>query len=183
MPFEYPYATLTQVSHIRWRLERSMVYWGNYESFTVPKGFSTDLASVPRLAAWLIPRYGVYTPAAILHDYLCIEARKPEPIVSRADADGLFRRCLRELGVSVPRRWMMWAAVRAASAMSGARGVDWLWFLLITIPSVLFIAIPAIIVQLWLVVFWLVEWAWWGLARNARKKEDGPRPPVFPQRI
>lgn len=32
--------------------------------------------------------------------------------ITRADADGLFRRVMRELGVSGWRRWTMWAAVR-----------------------------------------------------------------------
>ena len=60
----------------------------------VPTGFRTDFASIPRLVVWLIPRYGLYTRSAILHDYLC-----KTKVVDRADADGLFRRSMRELGV------------------------------------------------------------------------------------
>ena len=40
--------------------------------------FATDLASVPRFLTWLIPRYGQYTRAAIIHDYLC--QQNPGPV-------------------------------------------------------------------------------------------------------
>ena len=103
---------------------------------------------------WLIPRYGVYTKAAILHDYLC--ERHP---VSRRDADGIFRRALRELGVSVLRRWMMWAAVRAGGHWSGAGvGQGALW-LLVAVPAAAFLAVPALVVTvLWLALFLALEW-------------------------
>jgi hypothetical protein len=48
---------------------------GNVGRLLVPASaeqpFETDLASVPRLLTWLVPRYGTYTKAAVLHDYLC----------------------------------------------------------------------------------------------------------------
>jgi len=43
--------------------------------------------------------------------------------VSRRDADGLFRRVLREAGVPLPQRTLMWVAVRLATAYSG--GCTW----------------------------------------------------------
>uniref|UniRef100_UPI002454BD7F DUF1353 domain-containing protein n=1 Tax=Nocardia abscessus TaxID=120957 RepID=UPI002454BD7F len=98
-----------------WRVTEPLVYRGATEEFVVPAGFRTDFASVPRALVWLIPRYGNYTRAAILHDYLL-----SSNAVSVADADGIFRRSLHELGVSLPRRWMMWAAVRAAPPLRGA---------------------------------------------------------------
>jgi hypothetical protein len=70
----------------------------------------TDFASVPRVFVWFLPRYGRYTKAAILHDYLC-SGLNSTPI-SRIDADGIFRRVMRELGVSFLKRWIMWGAVR-----------------------------------------------------------------------
>lgn len=36
-----------------------------------PEPFTTDLASAPRILTWLLPGYGKYTKAAVLHDYLC----------------------------------------------------------------------------------------------------------------
>ena len=102
MPFLQGDVNVKQIDATRWRLMEAVDYAGRDESFTVPVGFCTDFASVPTVLVWLIPRYGVYTKAAILHDYLCQE--RP---VNRRDADGIFRRALRELGVSVLRRWMM----------------------------------------------------------------------------
>ena len=37
----------------------------------VPKGFRTDLASVPRPFRWLFPKSGKYNQAAVLHDWMC----------------------------------------------------------------------------------------------------------------
>lgn len=183
MAFDDPLASLTQQTHILWRLDRPMCYRGNSESWEVPEGFITDLASVPRLAAWLIPRYGVYTPAAILHDYLCEGARLENPPVTRADADGLFRRCLRELGVSAPRRWVMWAAVRAASGLSDATAKDIFWFTLIAIPALVFIVLPALMVQLFIILFWVIELISWGIYRVFRGKRQAPGIPRMPNKI
>ncbi len=36
----------------------------------VPKGFVTDLASIPRGLWWLLPPFGTYVDAAIVHDRL-----------------------------------------------------------------------------------------------------------------
>lgn len=147
-----------------WIVREPLVYQGDVDRFEVPVGFRTDFASVPRPFVWLIPRYGVYTRAAILHDYL---SRSNE--VSRADADGLFRRALREAGVSVPRRYLMWAAVRFGSGLAGARFGDVFTFLLVAIPAVAYLAVPAVVVLLALLLFWLVELAFWVGAKVARR--------------
>jgi hypothetical protein len=149
-----------QLDAKRWELRAPVIYQGARDTFVVPENFVTDFASIPRLVVWLIPRYGLYTRAAILHDYLC--TKKP---VHRADADGLFRRSMHELGVSAPRRWMMWAAVRAFSLMRRADLKQWLGFLVIAPLSLVFIAIPALVVQAFLVLFWVVELIFWVLNR------------------
>ncbi len=137
----------------RWILERQLSYVGKRETFVVPAGMSTDFASVPRPFVWLLPPYGAYTNAAVLHDYLC----RPEAGVSRADADGLFRRAMRELDVPVIRRWMMWAAVRLGSRLTGITPADFVLFLLVGVPSVVFVALPGVVVLIWLFAFWVVE--------------------------
>jgi hypothetical protein len=160
-----------QVDAKRWELREPVGYRGAREDFTVPAGFVTDFASIPRLVVWLIPRYGLYTRSAILHDFLWRTSA-----VSRADADGLFRRSMRELGVSMPRRWMMWAAVRLASRMRGATVKEWLAFLVVAPLSLLFVAVPALVVQAYLVLFWIVELAFWLVQRSAGKgKPPAPR--------
>jgi hypothetical protein len=121
-----------------WAIVDTIVYRGSVDTFTVPADYVTDFASVPAPVVWLIPRYGRYTPAAILHDYLITDAQPAGSIRSR-DTDGLFRRVMRELGVSAPRRWLMWAGVRWGS-ITGHRWhpEDWA-----TLPGVLAISLAA----------------------------------------
>jgi hypothetical protein len=153
MPFVDGDITVKQIDAETWELREEVGYRAREETFTVPVGFRTDFASVPTVFVWLIPRYGVYTKAAILHDFLCRLAP-----VSRADADGIFRRALRELGVSALRRWIMWAAVRAGGRLSGAGAGQWLLWLLVTVPAVVFLAVPALVLTVWLALFWVLEW-------------------------
>ncbi|KAA8884107.1 DUF1353 domain-containing protein [Nocardia colli] len=155
-----------------WRVVEPLVYQGDSQEFVIPAGFRTDFASVPRAFVWLVPRYGAYTRAAILHDYL-----RSSQAVGIADADGIFRRCLRELGVTVPRRWMMWAAVRLASGLRGATPGALITWALIAVPSVVFLAIPAIVVQIFLVLFWLIELLSWGIARLFTRTMTPPPQP------
>ncbi len=138
-----------------WTLDEDLIYLGRQHCFRVPAGFYTDFASVPTLCTWLIPRYGVYTRAAVLHDYLCQEAHVGR--FNRRDADGIFRRCLRELGVSWTRRWLMWAAVRAGGWMAGATAKEWLTWLVIAVVALPVMAIPLLVIGAWAVLFWLVE--------------------------
>src|SRR5258708_37796741 len=119
MPFVKSEVTLKELSPNRWEMLEPIEYQGRHQKFYVHVGFKTDLASVPRIFTWLVPRYGIYTKAAIVHDFLC--ETKP---VNRADADGLFRRMMRELGVQFLLRWMMWAAVRAGSGLQAATFSD-----------------------------------------------------------
>jgi hypothetical protein len=90
--------------------------------------FSTDLASVPRSLTWLFPRYGKYTKAAVLHDFLCQNFRSAPstssaapsllPLTDRSDADEVFLLVMAELGVPRLRRRLMWGAVSWATLMT-----------------------------------------------------------------
>jgi len=103
-----------------WELIDDLVYQGNRDRFTVPKGFRTDFASVPRIFQALIPKNGSHDAAAIVHDYLYRYkplVPSPAPLrsmqrISRRDADRLFRRIMRELGTNCIRYNLMYAAVR-----------------------------------------------------------------------
>jgi hypothetical protein len=123
----------------------------------VPAGFVTDFASVPGLFTWLVPRYGRFTKAAILHDFLCDEAKEGRFI--RSQADGIFRRVMRELGVGFIRRWVMWAAVRLGSGWSVFQPNLWqfLLVLLIAAPTAAFVLTPTVVILVALAVFWIVE--------------------------
>jgi Protein of unknown function (DUF1353) len=106
--------------------------------------FDTDLASVPRALTWLVPRYGRYTKAAILHDYLCqhlgeatvevfpsrrsvaksgvaAKGSRIEVVDDRSDADEVFRLAMTELRVPWGVRWLMWTAVSWATLVTSLR--------------------------------------------------------------
>jgi hypothetical protein len=110
-----------QLDATEWVVESPFDYKGKTQLFRVKVGEHTDFASVPRILVWLLPRYGVYTLPAILHDHLWrIEA--PKKNVSYRDADGTLRRAMRERGVPFATRWIMWAAVRWASLFTRPGG-------------------------------------------------------------
>lgn len=92
-----------------WELIAPLVYEGNHDRFEVPAGFRTDFASVPRIFQMLIPKNGGHDAPAIVHDYFY--RMKPFGI-SRLDADRLFLRMMKEVGVNKVRRTLMYCAVR-----------------------------------------------------------------------
>lgn len=120
-----------------WQLTAPLVWTGQQgDTFTVPVGFTTDFATSPRFLHWLVLPYGAYTRAAVLHDWLLTElarwqaARWDKPIAewpdwkppaNSRDTDGIFRAAMRDLGVPWAKRWMMWAAVRAAACFNPRR--------------------------------------------------------------
>src|SRR4051812_37782233 len=124
VPFQSTTVTVRRVSDQLWEVVEPLVYRGRGDTFVVPAGFRTDFATVPRLVVWLIPRFGRYTLAAILHDWL-VTTGLVTGVVSARDADGLFRRALRELDVPPVRRWLMWTGVRWGSAAAGHRAGWW----------------------------------------------------------
>ena len=75
----------------------------------IPKGFATDLASIPKWLRWL-PGYDPTDPRlrmAIIHD-ACYSLQN----MPREDADWLFRSGLKADGVPFVQRWLMYFAVR-----------------------------------------------------------------------
>lgn len=116
---------LRAVTATTWVLTEPLTWTGvQGDTFVVPAGFVTDLATVPRFLHWLTLPYGGYTRAAVLHDWLITERiNHPDPAmrVTSRDVDGIFRQVMQELGVVWTKRWTMWAAVRAASVFSPHR--------------------------------------------------------------
>ena len=159
----------------QWILLDDLVYQAKVDRITVEAGFETDLASVPRLLVWLVPRFGRYTRSAILHDYLL---KHRQETYSRHDADGIFRRSMREHDVPVLLRWMMWAAVGLNSAIKDRVNrkprpgvMHELGLLAVAIPSLLFVLLPAVVVQAWLLLMWVLEWVAYPFERLAKGAE------------
>ncbi len=71
----------------------------------------------------------------------------------------MFRRVLREVGCSGPRRWCMWAAVRAGNGMADATARDW-WQVALVAFCAWPIVVPLLIVAPVALLFRLLERCW-----------------------
>lgn len=96
-----------------WLLGADLVYQSDCagQTFTVPKGFKTDLASVPRIPIVYELCGDTSSKAAALHDWLYTA----HP-VSREMADAVLKEASAITGVPAWRRWLMWAGVRVGGA-------------------------------------------------------------------
>ncbi len=148
----------------QWIVWESFSYRAKQETFTVPRGMCTDFASVPRPVVWYLPRYGPYTLAAILHDHLWRD-RAAARTLPYVDADGIFRRAMRELDVPFFHRWVMWAAVRwGALVKPGGRdrwGEEAPLVLLLTVIALPFLVMPVMAVSMALFQLYLLELVMW----------------------
>ena len=89
-----------------WILDSRMIYQTrDSDIISIPKGFTTDFATIPRLARVFIPVNGKHRLAAVVHDWLW------EP-GGREYANKIFREFMLELGVKPWRIKMMYAAVK-----------------------------------------------------------------------
>lgn len=161
MPFESDHVTVRRRDDTTWTVVEPLVYRGRSQTFVVPRGFGTDFATVPRPVVWLIPRFGRYTLPAILHDWLVTEGLR-QRIVSSRDADGIFRRSMRELGVPVVRRWLMWTGVRWGALANPGRRRGWV----LSAPAVLAVSVLAapVVVPPALVILWAL-WVYGSVER------------------
>jgi len=95
----------------RFRLHQDLVFiyviGGEFAEVRAPKGFVTDLASVPRAFWWLFPPHGKYTRAAVLHDHL-YQAGK----YSREVADEIFRAAMHATKVDIVTQTLFFRGVR-----------------------------------------------------------------------
>jgi len=121
-----------------WGLQRPLTYRPGDdpgEEITVPAGFVTDLASIPRWAWVLLPPDGPWVKAAIIHDFLYATGgdgvwkrhspgiTRAEPY-TRAEADKILRQAMHNRGVDVVRRNIIWAAVRVGGWAGWGKGED-----------------------------------------------------------
>ncbi|RFP32406.1 DUF1353 domain-containing protein [Duganella sp. BJB476] len=97
----------------KWVLTAALIYQSDVagRTFVVPRGFQTDLASVPRLPVIFLLTGDTSNQAAAVHDYLYSSHE-----VTREMADAVLREASEVTGVPAWRRWLMWAGVRAGGA-------------------------------------------------------------------
>ncbi|PUA19564.1 DUF1353 domain-containing protein [Glaciimonas sp. PCH181] len=96
-----------------WVLTAPLFYQSDVakQTFIVPRGFKTDLASVPRLPVVFLLAGATSNEAAALHDFLY----STHP-VTRSVADAVLKEASAVTGVPVWRRWLMYIGVRIGGA-------------------------------------------------------------------
>jgi len=100
-----------------WVLQEPMQYEHpvTKEQIEIPRGFVTDLASVPRLFWTAFPPCGKYTSAAVLHDYLYwVQSEK----CGRECSDDVLLLAMKEAGVNGITRNSIYTAVRVGGESS-----------------------------------------------------------------
>lgn len=107
-----------------WRVLKPFSYKiSEEEHVTVPAGYLTDGASVPKVFWNIIPPWGIYGQAAVVHDIICeyltvVKNGAPER-VSRARCDEILNEAMYALGVPDFKRMTIYAAVCAYRMLTG----------------------------------------------------------------
>lgn len=121
---------LTRDGRSLWILQRPLSFRAGNEGhvITVPAGFITDLASIPRPVWSLFPPDGPWAKAVVVHDFL-YETRgtgvwrgqggvgRGTPY-SRREADGILLEAMADQGIGWFARHVMWTAVRLGGGRS-----------------------------------------------------------------
>lgn len=96
-----------------WKLDAPLVYESDLlgRTITVPAGFATDFASVPRIPVVYLAAGGKGERAAVAHDWAY-----SAQFCDRQTADRLLREALRATGYSAALAGLFYAAVRAFGA-------------------------------------------------------------------
>lgn len=85
------------------------------EVITIPRGFVTDYASVPRLLWNIIPPHGPAAKPAVIHDFLYSkqgDIGNGHPVRSRLECDLIFLEVMSLLGFKLWKRRAMYRGVR-----------------------------------------------------------------------
>lgn len=90
-----------------YKLLAEFKYDTSIATITVPAGFVTDFASVPKVLWNLLPPTGPYGKAAVIHDYLY----RSYGFSSKIVADAIFLEAMKALGVGRCKRNVMYLAV------------------------------------------------------------------------
>jgi hypothetical protein len=97
----------------QWILRAPLIYQSDVarQTFTVPAGFQTDLASVPRIPLIYDLVGDTSRKAAVVHDWLYGAGLVPRDV-----ADAVLREASQVTGVPGWRRWLMYLGVRIGGA-------------------------------------------------------------------
>lgn len=155
MPFASDPVVRCLPDGITFELVDPVAYRGTRETWHIPAGFRTDFATIPTFVSWLIAKLGAYSIAAILHDCFCVWLAQTyrtgvRPLVSARDTDAIFRRVMREAGVDLLTRWLVWTGVRWGALANPARREGWHrdapLVLLISLLALPFVLPPSVLI-------------------------------------
>lgn len=97
-----------------WELLEPLTYQRGNVTITVPVGFTSDFASIPRFAKWYVDDDEPdIVRAAVVHDF--IYSRRgllASRGLSRGDADAILKDAMLSSGASETKAFIVWAAVR-----------------------------------------------------------------------
>ncbi len=114
-----------------WKLLEQFEYHvghlGSNDIVKVPIGYETDFATIPQIFWSIIPPWGKYGKAAVVHDFLCsdgyfirvvdgVDVKVP---VTRLEADNIFLEAMTVLDVDDVTKYAMYGAVRAYAIATG----------------------------------------------------------------
>lgn len=101
-----------------WELLAPLVFTSGLlgRDITVPTGFVTDFASVPRLPVIYLAEGGKGNKAAVVHDWLYTLGSTCPGTYTRAQADAVLREALMASGYSSATAALFYAAVRLGGA-------------------------------------------------------------------
>lgn len=91
----------------RWTLHVACTFRVGGRRFTIPAGFRTDFASVPRIAWRVLPPWDRHLAASVVHDWMYATG-----VLARHRADTVFRRAMATAGVPAWQRETIYWAVR-----------------------------------------------------------------------
>ena len=139
-------------------LLEDVMYQDGDNLYTIPVGYVSDGASVPRALSWLYPKYGAYLKAAIVHDYLLTD--KLDEMESNR-IDEIFKEAMADLDIPKIRQWTMWCGVRIGAIFNKRRRKGSLK----TLPKVALISLilfpyvftPAVTISFRLGLMWLIS--------------------------
>lgn len=106
-----------------WELQQELVYTSDLigTTVTVPTGYTTDLASVPRIFRWLVPVANAKNrKAAVVHDYLCTHGVELGIVRSQKKADMVFREALGVEGLGRFKSGALYYPVRFFQSIKSA---------------------------------------------------------------
>jgi hypothetical protein len=119
----------TRAGRSLWALQRELEYRpgdGDEELIIIPRGFVTDLTSVPRIVWSFYPPDGPWAKAAVIHDFLYFTSgtgvwhthrgiTRAAPY-SRIEADDILKQAMADRKIGKWEQLVIWTAVRLGGA-------------------------------------------------------------------